>query len=576
MAVPGWDRITTEQPDFAPNQPSILARVTMHPKNLELQGNIVDLLKNRIFPGTVSVADGYIVEIREESGPYQQYIIPGLVDSHVHIESSMLPPAEFARLATVHGTVAAVADPHEIANVLGMAGIEFMLQNASESPFRFHFGAPSCVPATPFESAGGEITAEHIKALLTDGGCGFLSEMMNFPGVLGDDPEVMAKLDVAKQLGKVVDGHAPGLTGQAAERYIGAGISTDHECRNQDEALEKIKLGMKILIREGSAARDFAALAPLIANHAEMLMFCSDDKHPDDLIRGHINQLVARAVAMGIDPLKALRCACLTPVQHYNLDLGLLQPGDRADCIVVESLTSMQVQQTYIGGHCCAKAGQPLLPRTTPLAINHFAASKVTERELQVEAQKGNLRVMEAVEGQLVTNSLQLAPTVKNGEVMADPHRDILKLVVVNRYQPSPPAMAFIKGFGLQHGAIASSVAHDSHNIVAVGTTDDEICRAINTIIDHQGGICAVAADDCETLPLPIAGLMAIDDGHEVARAYIAVDAKAKELGTPLAAPFMTLSFMALLVIPELKLSDKGLFDGKTFDFVELFDKEQQ
>ncbi|MDH4321799.1 MAG: adenine deaminase [Desulfobulbaceae bacterium] len=543
----------------------------MYPKTFKLHGNIVDLLQNRIFPGTVEVADGRIASVREEAVPCRHYIMPGLVDSHVHIESSMLPPAEFARLATVHGTVAAVADPHEIANVLGMYGIDYMLISAMESPFCFHFGVPSCVPATPFETAGGTITARHLEELLTDGRCGFMSEMMNFPGVLNQDPQVMAKLDVAKRLGKVVDGHAPGLTGEAAARYIDAGISTDHECRNRGEALEKIRLGMKILIREGSAARDFTALAPLIADHAEMLMFCSDDKHPDDLVRGHINDLVARAVAMGIDPLKALRCACLTPVQHYGLDLGLLQPGDRADCIVVESLASMRVLQTYIGGRCCAEAERPLLARMAPLPVNRFAAEKVAENDLRVAVQEGDLRVMEAVDGQLVTNSLRLAPTVADGAVTADPGRDILKLVVVNRYQPAPPAVAFIKGFGLQRGAIASSVAHDSHNIVAVGADDHALCRAINAVIDAKGGICAAGPDGIELLPLPIAGLMATSDGFATARAYTAVDAKAKGLGTPLAAPFMTLSFMALLVIPELKLSDKGLFDGITFAFTEPF-----
>lgn len=544
----------------------------MHAQKFSLQGNIVDLLRNRIFPGTVTIENGRIARIREENGPYRQYILPGLVDSHVHIESSMLPPAEFARLATVHGTVAAIADPHEIANVLGMDGIDFMLQSAAASPFRFHFGAPSSVPATPFETAGGEINAEHIRALLSDGRCGFLSEMMNFPGVLAGDPQVLRKLAVAKELNKVVDGHAPGLSGEEAKDYIAAGISTDHECRNQAEALEKIKLGMKILIREGSAARDFDALAPLIAEQSKMLMFCSDDKHPDDLVRGHINGLVARAVAMGIDPLKALRCACLNPVQHYGLDLGLLQPGDRADCIVVESLTTMRVLQTYIGGRCCAEAGQPLLPRTTPTAVNRFTVGRVDENELGVVAEKGEIRIMEAMDGQLVTNSLRLAATVVDGKVVADPGRDILKLVVVNRYQPSPPAVAFIKGFGLQDGAIASSVAHDSHNIVAVGCSDSEISRAINAVIDQQGGICAAGPDFCDILPLPIAGLMATNDGYEVARAYTAVDARAKALGTPLHAPFMTLSFMALLVIPELKLSDKGLFDGSAFRFVNLSD----
>ncbi|MDH3394078.1 MAG: amidohydrolase family protein, partial [Desulfobulbaceae bacterium] len=449
-------------------------------------------------------------------------------------------------------------------------------QSAAQTPFLFNFGAPSCVPATPFETAGGEITAEHIQNLLSDGRCGFLSEMMNFPAVLANDPQVMGKIDVARQLHKVVDGHAPGLTGETAKSYVAAGISTDHECRNQKEALEKIKLGMKILIREGSAARDFDALAPLIGKHAEMMMFCSDDKHPDDLVRGHINQLVARAIAMGIEPLKALRCACLTPTRHYGLPLGMLQTGDRADCIVVDTLTSMRVQQTYIGGHCCAEQGHPFLPRTTPSPINRFAAEKVDENDLRIQAEGDTIRVMEAMDGQLVTNSLQLAASVVDGEVVADPDRDILKLVVVNRYQPSPPAIAFIKGFGLQHGAIASSVAHDSHNIVAVGSSDRAISQAINTIVAQQGGICAAGPDFCDVLPLPIAGLMAVDDGYEVAEKYTAIDARAKELGTRLNAPFMTLSFMALLVIPELKLSDKGLFDGTAFRFVNLAGNSHQ
>ena len=546
----------------------------MKSNEFSLQGNIVDLVAKRIFPGTVTVEDGRIIEVREDNGSYENYIMPGLVDSHVHIESSMLPPAEFARLATVHGTVAAVADPHEIANVLGMEGVDFMLESASGSPFYFHFGAPSCVPATPFETAGAELNVEQVEELLSSGRCGFLSEMMNFPGVLVDDPLVTSKLEVAKRLGKVVDGHAPGLMGEEVQRYVAAGISTDHECRDLAEALGKISRGMKILIREGSAARDFDALAPLIEENFKMLMFCSDDKHPDDLIRGHINVLVARAIGMGLDPLNVLHCACLAPVIHYGLDLGLLQQGDRADFIVVESLSSMRVLQTYVGGCCCAEDGKPLLERVTSSVVNRFAARKIQEHELRVQSEYGALRVMEAVDGQLLTLDLRLAPTVVQDEVVADPERDILKLVVVNRYQSSPPAVAFIRGFGLQHGAIASSVAHDSHNIVAVGVTDSDLCQAVNAIIEEQGGICAIGPDFTELLSLPIAGLMATQDGYQVAQKYTAVDARAKELGAPLDAPFMTLSFMALLVIPHLKLSDQGLFDGNIFRFVELFDGE--
>ena len=542
--------------------------------NLSLSGNIVDLEKRRIFPGTVLIQDGKITSIDEESEKkYDDYILPGFIDAHVHIESSMLVPSEFARLAVVHGTVATVSDPHEIGNVLGVDGVRYMIQNGRNVPFHFYFGASSCVPATSFETAGATITAQNIQDLFEKDQLKYLSEMMNFPGVLNRDPLVMDKIAVAKKLGKPVDGHAPGLKGKEAASYIAAGISTDHECFTLEEAQDKVKNGMKIIIREGSAAKNFEALHPLIKTHPEMVMFCSDDKHPDELVKGHINLLVKRAIIdKKYDTMDVLRSACVNPVKHYNLDVGLLQKGDSADFIVVDNLRNFQVKETYVRGQLVAKNGQSLISRNKEQQnVNLFNTSPKTEDQFQVKPRGKIIKVIEALDGQLITNKLEAETKVENGHVVSDPSRDILKLVVVNRYENAPPAIGFIKNFGLKKGALASCIAHDSHNIIAVGTTDREICQAVNAIIQHQGGISAVDGEKTYSLPLPVAGIMSQEDGYVVADRYEEIDKVAKKLGTKLRSPFMTLSFMALLVIPSLKLSDKGLFDGTTFQFTDLF-----
>lgn len=536
-------------------------------------GYIVDIHKREIFPGTVFVKDGKIDAIEKTATaktPF--YIMPGFIDAHIHIESSMLIPSEFARLAVVHGTVATVSDPHEIGNVLGVEGIRYMIRNGKKVPFHFYFGASSCVPATHFETAGAEISPADVETLFVVDKLKYLSEMMNYPGVLHQDSEVMEKIAIAKRLGLPVDGHAPGMRGEEAKQYIQAGISTDHECFTYDEALDKLNAGMQfVIIREGSAAKNYDALHPLIAEYPARIMFCSDDKHPHELAAGHINQLVARSVTQNhYDLFDVLRIASLHPAQHYDLDVGLLRVGDNADFIVVENLADFSVYETFIDGKLVAKSGKTLIARVKEEAPNHFDTERKLPQDFVVKETGPNIHVIHPDDGQLITHDIVKRARIRNHEDIADPKNDLLKIAVVNRYNNAPPAVAFIENFGLQKGAIASCVEHDSHNIIAVGCTDEELAKAVNAIIDNRGGISAVVGEEVHVLPLPVAGIMSAEDGYAVARKYTEIDAVAKRLGTHLQAPFMTLSFMGLLVIPELKLSDKGLFDGRAFQFVSL------
>lgn len=533
-----------------------------------ITGNLVDIRSRRMFAAEVMIEDGRIGRITELSRPVQGFILPGFVDAHVHVESSMLIPSEFARLAVTHGTVATVSDPHEIGNVLGVEGVEFMIANGRKTRFHFFFGAPSCVPATTFETAGATIGAADVGNLLEKPEVLYLSEMMNFPGVLHGDEEVMKKIAHAHRLGKPVDGHAPGMRGEEARRYIAAGISTDHECFTAEEALDKLKHGMKILIREGSAAKNFEALIDLLHHHPGKMMFCSDDKHPDSLVMGHINDLCARAVAKGIDVFNVLRAACLNPVEHYKLPIGQLREGDPADLIVVEDLVKFRVRQTFIDGVLVAENGRSMLPSVKEERPNRFHCTGKRPADFAVPATGKDLWVITAEDGQLITGKERLPGKVADGHLVADTSRDLLKIVVVNRYMDAAPAVGWIKNFGLQHGAIAGSVAHDSHNIVAVGTNDADLCTAVNLVIGARGGVSLANGTTTNILPLPVAGIMTDADAYEVARDYSAIDAQAKALGSKLAAPYMTLSFMALLVIPHLKMSDLGLFDGDAFRLV--------
>jgi adenine deaminase len=535
---------------------------------LTLSGNIVDVISSKIYPGTVHVQGGRIVEITPGGGPYGTFITPGLVDAHVHIESSMLTPCEFARTAVTHGTLAAVCDPHEIANVLGVEGIEYMLRDAGKSPFRFAFGVPSCVPATPFETSGSAIGHREIWELLGRDGITHLSEVMNYPAVLSRDAEIMARIDAAVSRGKPVDGHAPGLRGEALGRYVSAGISTDHEATDLGEAIEKIGAGMKILIREGSAARDFDSLSPLMGMKPGMCMLCTDDLHPDDLVKGHIDRLVRRALASGIDPLSVLRCASLNPVLHYRIPLGLLREGDSADFLVVDSLQDFSILEAYLKGVPVASEGRALIEARTPERVNVFRARPKKPEDFAMRAAGGKAPVIEARDGSLLTGRSLETPRAEGGLVLGDTDRDILKITVVNRYADAPPAMALIRGFGLRRGAVAASVAHDSHNIIAVGASDEDLCSAVNAVIERRGGLAVACGNLREVMGLPVAGLMSDAGARETAGLFSRLQGLVSQLGSPMRAPFITLSFMALLVIPSLKLSDKGLFDGETFTFV--------
>ena len=537
-----------------------------------LRGQIIDIPNQRIFPGAIEITDGKIAAVREDNTVTEPgYLCPGFIDAHVHIESSMLTPPEFARIAVIHGTVGTVSDPHEIANVLGLEGVRYMQKLAAQTPCKIHFGIPSCVPATNFETAGATLGPDAIEELCRDTSLLYLSEMMNFPGVIHRDPEVMQKIEIAKKYGKRIDGHAPGLRGEDLKKYVSAGIETDHECFQIDEAREKLALGQKILIREGSAAKNFEELWPLLNEAPQSCMLCSDDKHPDDLMEGHINQLCARAIAHGVPLFNVLRAACLNPVEHYGLRCGLLRPGDPADLIRLHDLVSFKVMETWIDGQCVARGGKSLLPKSKSPQANKFFALPKTPSDFAIPARQDNstIRVIEALDGQIVTGAGEAEPLIHNGYIVADPSRDILKITVANRYAAAPPAVAFVRGVGLKHGAIASSVAHDCHNIVAVGTSDENLARVVNLVIKNEGGIAVVGPDGIEDiLPLPVAGLMSDGYAEDAAAGYARLTEIAKSLGSPLHAPYMTLSFLALLVIPALKLSDLGLFDGTKFEFV--------
>lgn len=542
---------------------------------MEIAGNIVLIEAKKIKPGKIIIENDTIVEIIFNKNHYDNYILPGLIDSHVHIESSMMVPENFGKIAIKNGTVAVVTDPHEIANVLGVDGVEFMMNNAKQTPLKIFFGAPSCVPATGFETSGAILSAEEITELLKKDEVVVLSEMMNFPGVIFDDNEVWEKIKAAQRLNLPIDGHAPGLSGENLKKYVSAGISTDHECSTIKEALEKIELGMKILIREGSAARNFDALFSLIDSHPNDVMLCTDDSHPDELLeRGHINKIINLGIKKGLNIFNLLKVACLNPINHYNLPVGQLRKGDSADFIVVDNLSNFEARETYINGKKI-EYKKNLMEVKLPI-INNFMAEKLQISTIQVfsEKQSEQVRVINAFDGDLLTKDSTELLVCQNGKIISDSKNDILKMVVLNRYKKKEkPAIAFIKGFGIKNGAIASTIAHDSHNIIAVGTNDELITAAINQLIETKGGI--VAIDNHENsvlLPLPYAGLLTSEPVEVVAEKYKTLNSVVRKMGSSMRAPFMTLSFMALLVIPEIKLSDKGLFDGNKFKFINLFE----
>ncbi|MGC8747872.1 MAG: adenine deaminase [Candidatus Kapaibacteriota bacterium] len=538
-----------------------------------ISGKIVDVLERKIYPGTIYVENGVITNIKaEKNGKYSQYILPGFIDAHIHIESSLLSPAEFAKNAVKFGTVATISDPHEIANVCGIDGIKFMIDNGHQVPFKFFFGAPSCVPATPFETAGAKITANDIDLLFQHFQLHYLSEMMNYPGVISENPEVIAKINVAHNYGVPIDGHSPGLTGESLKKYISFGILTDHEATTYPEAEEKISNGMKILIREGSSAKNFDELLPLLSKYPDFVMFCTDDLHPFDLINGHINLLVKKAIHNGYDLFDVLQAVSLNPITHYNIPVGMLRVGEDADFIVVDNLNNFNIIETYIQGNLVYKNGSTLFEIGNYSTINNFNAKFKQNDDFVIKHESNSkIRIIEVIDGSLLTNQLIDYPKIHNGFIVSDTERDILKIAVVNRYENTKPSVGFIKNFGLIKGAVATSIAHDSHNIIVIGTTDEWITKAVNLVIEHKGGIAFVDENSEDILPLPIAGLMTNEDITFVAKKYNEIEGKVKSLGSRLASPLMTISFMSLLVIPSLKIGDRGLFDVNSFSFVNLF-----
>ena len=549
----------------------------MSNQNFKIKGQIIDLFNRTIFSGEIVVEDGHISQIIKLNNAPNQFILPGLIDSHVHIESSMLIPSRFAEMIVPRGTIAVVSDPHEIANVMGEEGIQFMIDDGKTVPLKFFFGAPSCVPATSFESSGAILNAEATEKLLDNPDIYFLSEMMNYPGVVSGDKDVMAKIDAARKRNMKIDGHAPGLSGEDLQKYISAGISTDHECFSLNEAKEKIALGMKIQIREGSAARNFEALAPLFQTNPESVMLCTDDSHPDEIEKsGHIDRLIKLGLKHEINIFDLLRSATVIPVQHYNLPVGLLRINDPADFIVIDSLENFNILESYINGELVYNNHQGIkfsIPEIKP--INRFRNNIISSDDTiaTLPKNKESVKVIEIHDGELVTSKLLWKPDIcENRIINSDIPKDILKIVVVNRYENTPPAVGFVKNMGIKQGALASSVAHDSHNLIAIGVDDNSICEALNLLIRHQGGICAVDNNSSLLLELPVAGLMSAQNGKSVSKQYQLLNDKVHNMGSKLKAPFMALSFLSLLVIPHLKLGDKGLFDVDKFSFTSLFE----
>ncbi len=537
-----------------------------------ISGVLIVPQEKRMFGARILIRDGKIVDIMEDGAVNGPCILPGFVDSHVHIESSMLIPSGFAHMAVQHGTVAVVTDPHEVANVAGEAGIRFMIDNAKSVPMKFFFGLPSCVPASPMEKSGAVITSVDVERMIQDEDFYFLAEMMNFPGVIFNDPEVVNKLISTKRVGKPIDGHAPGLEGVDLEKYVFAGITTDHECSTLQEAIKKIELGQKIQIREGSAAKNFENLSPLIKNHSDSIMFCTDDCHPDYLSEGHINKIVSRAIAKGYDLYDVLKVSCVNPVKHYNLPVGQLRVGDDADFIVTNDIKEFKITTTYIKGVKVFDKGEVLFPLKSVPEPEYTFRNDLPPEGLDIVAQTSKVNVIQAIDGELITKwSVENIWVDSNMSLPSNIEKDLLKIVLLDRYSDTPPAIAFIRGFGIKVGALGASIAHDSHHIIAIGCDDISIRSALEWLIDNKGGICYANKESVTGLRLPYFGLMTDMAGEMVKKEYIMLNNLLRSAGCTLHSPFMTASFMALTVIPELKINHNGLFDVIKFKSVPLF-----
>ncbi len=536
-------------------------------KNFTVAGVVFDPIKRESFGATMRIRDGKIEKIEKDSSIMHPVILPGFIDSHVHVESSMLTPSNFAKAAVKHGTVAVVTDPHEIANVAGVKGVEFMINDAKGSDLKFYFGAPSCVPASPFDECFEPFTPEIIDGLMKREDIHFLAEMMNFPGVIYKSESVMHIIGKAHTVNKPVDGHVPGLSGDALKSYVSAGITTDHECFTLDEALEKIKLGMKILIRDGSAAKNFGALHPLIMGYSKHLMFCTDDCHPDELLHGHINLKVKQSLALGYDVFDVLQVSSVNPVNHYKLNVGLLQEGDSADFLVVDNLQNLNVKSTFINGVDVLETKESV--QKSYSALNYVFPTNFNPSSLDLKVVSNKVKTIEVINDELITNTV-----VVNNEaetLSCNLKEDVLKIAVLSRYMENELSVGLIKGFGMKKGAIAASIAHDSHHIISVGCDNHSIEKCLKFIIKNKGGVCYFDGEQLHGLPLPVYGLMTDSTAEVAAAAYEKINSKVIADGCKLKAPFMTMSFMSLSVIPHLKITPAGLFDVDKFNYTELF-----
>lgn len=528
-----------------------------------ISGNLIDAFHKEIYPCSIVIENKKIVSIKRNQNHYDCFILPGFVDAHIHIESSMLLPDRFGQMVLPKGTIAVLNDPHEIANVLGISGIEMMMEAAQKSPVKFFFGIPSSVPATPLDSAGSVLTTADIETLAKTGKFKALSEVMNVPGVLNQNSEVISKIEIAKKYHLRVDGHAPGLKGEKLTQYIAAGIETDHESISREEAEEKIEKGMKILIREGSAAKNWEALKSLIPEYPDQLMFCTDDAHPDEIIsEGHIDKFFKKGIKEGFDIFDLVKIASINPVEFYRLDVGLLREGDRADFIVIDNPVDFNLFATYIDGK---KIEYDHSVSDTPPVLNGFDHLPIQSEELKIEL-KEEIPVIQIIPDEIITKRMNY--TIKQSPFESDLHQDILKIVYINRYSNGKPQIGFIQGFNLKEGAMATTIAHDSHNIIAVGCSDEALKETINHLIELKGGLVVKNNNGIISLPLPYGGIISGKQGEEVAEEYLHLNETLRQMGCKLHAPFMTLSFMALIVVPALKIGERGLFDVEKFEFI--------
>lgn len=544
-------------------------------------GRVANLFSGEVQSADVAIHKGRIAgfdcssarRVLEMDG---RVLAPGFIDGHVHIESSMVTVPEFARAVVPRGTTTVVADPHEIANVWGEAGIRYILESSRNVPLNVHVMLPSCVPATNLETGGAALDAEDLAGLMDEEGVLGLAEVMNYPGVIFRDPQVMKKIFLAGK--RRVDGHAPGLSGRDLAAYIVAGIRSDHECTSLDEAREKLSLGMYIMLREGSAAKNLRDLLPLVSSrNARQFLFVSDDRHPADILQeGHIDFMVKTAISMGLDPIIALQIASLNAAQYFGLsDLGAIAPGYRADIAVLDCIEHPHVVRVIKDGIVVAEDGDLIAPLKAPVPAGHktMHIGPIGSGSFAIRAEKGPARVICIVANQIITKSLRLAPRILDGRVVSDLDRDILKMAVVERHRATGNmGLGLVQGFGLASGALATSVAHDSHNIVVVGASDEEMLAAVLAVKQMGGGLVAVENGEVRaSLPLPVAGLLSEGYMRDVAEGISECIDAAHALGCRLADPFMTLSFLCLPVIPELKLTDRGLVDVGEFRLVGMF-----